>query len=96
MYMLNGLDMADVRPALMKLGGRYDRKTQYAVIAGLLGRMGTEAPYVSGHPQRVISLVSAGSYEQHALEDVFAGRLDPETSVMFHFGEWMGELGECC
>jgi len=91
-YMLNGLDMASVTPAQMKLGGRHDRETQYAVIAGRLGRMGTEAAYVPGHPQRVISLVSAGSYEQHALEDLFAGRLNPEKSVMFHLGEWSGEL----
>lgn len=95
-YMLNGLDMAGTtasqRSKAGRTGGKQDRETQYEVIAGRLGRMGTAAANIPSRPQRVISLLSAGSSEIAAMRDLLDGNLNAAHRVQFRLSEWEGEL----
>ncbi|KAL1408942.1 hypothetical protein Q8F55_005756 [Vanrija albida] len=91
-YLLNGLDMARMSKARRNVGGARARDVFYSVVEGRLGRAGTHTPE---RPQRVISIVEAGSEEERALEQLFAGRLKGEIGEPtgdYPLGEWQGPL----
>lgn len=69
-YLVNGLDVAGLSKNQRQFGGRGERGTIYARIAGRLGRLGTST---DGKPQRVISLLPTGFRERHALVQTLEG-----------------------
>lgn len=75
-YLVNGLDVAGLSKSQRQFGGKTERTTSYARIAGRLGRLGTS---IEGKPQRVISLLPAGSTERYSLVNALEG-MDEELS----------------
>lgn len=69
-YLVNGLDVSALSKNQKQYGGRGERGTIYARIAGRLGRLGTQ---IDAKPQRVISLLPVGFKERQALVQTLEG-----------------------